>query len=319
MNSYLEKWLKVIDGMRNVNSYKLAWGRSLIELCHASNCGDDFVVFSFDQISENFLKYFWNQTYFFKFYQGPAKTKPVIQQITEELINLYQREEKSTLPVWFDQAKIVFLRDKKQYTKYLSKISKAMSVDVAWRFTNIDNEEVDLYTLNHHERTVTFTQVQVHTIKDHAFVLSQLINYRWAQLLEKFNQSPRIASKVKGMSDEQLRRSSLTKFKQALLKQFYDGKVIDFYTDEILDPNDISIDHVIPWSFMYSDDIWNLVITSKSRNSSKSNTKITVEYIEKLKQRNQLIESLLPESFRNDLVEAKEHDFVDKFYFQFRI
>jgi len=319
MNSYLEKWLKVIDGMRNVNSYKLAWGRSLIELCHSSNCEDDIVVFSFDQISENFLKYFWNQTYFFKFYQGPAKTKPVIQQITEELIDLYQREEKTTLPVWFDQAKIVFLRNRKQYTKYLGKISQAMSNDVAWRFTIIDKEEVDLYTLNQDERIVTFTKEQVLAIKDHAFVLSQLINYRWAQLLEKFNQSPRIASKVKGMSDEQLRRNSLSKFKQALLKQFPDGKVMDFYTDEILDPNDISIDHVIPWSFMYSDDIWNLVITSKSRNSSKSNTKITSNYIEKLKQRNHEIESILPEGFKNDMVEAKEHDFVDKFYFQFKI
>jgi len=95
--------------------------------------------------------------------------------------------------------------------------------------------------------------------------------------------------------------------------------VRDFYTDEILDPNDISIDHVIPWSFMYSDDIWNLVITSKSRNSSKSNNKTTVEYIEKLKQRNLEIELVVSESFKRELLEAKEHDFVDKFYFQFRL
>ena len=319
MNSYLEKWLKVIDGMRNVNSYKLAWGRSLIELCHASTIDDEIVVFHFDQISENFLKYFWNQTYFFKFYQGPAKTKPVIQQITEELIGVYQTRENMTLPVWFDQAKIVFLKDKNHYQKSLSKISQAMAHDVAWRFSIIDNENIALYILNLENRTVTFSHDQVQSIKDHAFVLSQLLNYRWAQLLEKFNQSPRIASKVKGMSDEQLRRSNLTKFKQALLKQFPDGLVKDFYTDEILDPNDISIDHVIPWSFMYSDDIWNLVITSKSSNSSKSNSKTTIIHIEKLKARNNAIETLVPENFKNDLKEAKDHDFVDKFYFQFKI
>lgn len=305
--------------MRNENSYKLAWGRSLIELCHSFECDDNFVSFTFDQISENFLKYFWNQTYFFKFYQGPAKTKPIIQQITEEMIEWYQKSEESTMPVWFDQAKITFLKNEKLYRQKLRKISKAMSHDVAWRFTIIDNEHVNLYDLDLHNQVVSFTQDQVKSIKDHAFVLSQLINYRWAQLLEKFNQSPRIASKVKGMSDEQLRRNSLAKFKQALLKQFPDGIVRDFYTDEILDPNDISIDHVIPWSFMYSDDIWNLVITSKSRNSSKSNSKTTVEFIEKLKTRNREIEPLVPETFRNDLVEANEHDFVDKFYFQFRV
>lgn len=319
MNSYLENWLLVIDGMRNVNSYKLAWGRSLIELCHENEGNDVAILFTFDQIAENFLKYFWNQTYFFKFYQGPAKTKPVIQQIAEEMIDWYQKHEESTLPVWFDHARTVFLEDPQYYQRSLKRISKAMAHDVAWRFAIIDDKTIDLYTLDLRAQEVYFTKDQLLAVKKHAFVLSQLINYRWAQLLEKFNQSPRIASKVKGMSDEQLRRNSLTKFKQALLKQFPDGVVRDFYTDEILDPNDISIDHVIPWSFMYSDDIWNLVITSKSRNSSKSNSKTTQDYIEKLKQRNQMIENMVPESFRQDLIEAKEHDFVDKFYFQFKL
>lgn len=33
------------------------------------------------------------------------------------------------------------------------------------------------------------------------------------------------------------------------------NKPIDFYTGDELDMDDISVDHVIPWSFMYSDDI----------------------------------------------------------------
>ncbi len=50
-----------------------------------------------------------------------------------------------------------------------------------------------------------------------------------------------------------------------------DNKIIDFYTGEVLNPKDVSVDHVIPWSYMYSDDIWNLVLTSKRINSSKNN------------------------------------------------
>ena len=46
------------------------------------------------------------------------------------------------------------------------------------------------------------------------------------------------------------------------------------------------IDHVIPWSYMYSDDIWNLVFTHKECNVSKSNN-IPNEYdISKLQNRN---------------------------------
>jgi hypothetical protein len=31
MNPYIEMWLKVIDGMNNDNTYKLAWGRAIVE------------------------------------------------------------------------------------------------------------------------------------------------------------------------------------------------------------------------------------------------------------------------------------------------
>ena len=112
------------------------------------------------------------------------------------------------------------------------------------------------------------------------------MNYRWAQLLEKFNNSPKISLKLKGISDEKIRRNNLTKFKNILLEQMKDGQIIDFYTGDILEENDISVDHVIPWSFMYSDDIWNLVITSKSMNSRKSNTIPDEKTIKRLENRN---------------------------------
>ena len=283
VETYIKEWLSVIDGMDNTNTYKLAWGRAIVELCHVTDASEHVTVFKFEQIGEYVLKYFWNQTYFFKLYQGPSKSKPRVQQITEKVIAYYQNKAQSRLPVWFDLAYPVLVKDRRQYDHFLNEVANALKVDVCWRFTKIGKDNLDLYNLDRVHKTVTLTKHQHELLKDHAFVLSQLLNYRWAQLLEKFNQSPRIALKVKGSTDEQIRRSSLTRFKQALLKQFPDGKIRDFYTDDLLDPNDISIDHVIPWSFMYSDDIWNLVITSKVNNSSKSNRIIEEQYIEKLK------------------------------------
>lgn len=320
MDAYINDWLTIIDGMNNENTYKLAWGRALVEICHAQETSNDqnFII-HFDQISEVFLKYYWNQTYYFKLYQGPAKTKPIIQQITEEMIETYQAITKSTLPVWFDEANKVLKKEPTQYKKIINKISRTLPQNVSHRFLKVGDYYLKIYDLDDKNKTVTFTKEQVQLIKDHAFVLSQLLNYRWAQLLEKFNTSPRIAMKVKGVSDEKIRRNNLTKFRQALLKQFPDGVVKDFYTDEILDPNDISIDHVIPWSFMYSDDIWNLVITSKSRNSSKSNKTITQNFIDKLKLRNQEIYPLLEDHYQQSLLEAKDLKYIDRYYFEFKV
>ncbi len=145
------------------------------------------------------------------------------------------------------------------------------------------------------------TKEQHILIKEYSFVLSQLLNYKWAQLLEKFNNAPRIASKVKGISDNTIKRKNLSKYKNILLKN-NNYQAIDFYTGQILDDNDISVDHVIPWSFMYSDDIWNLVLTSKSNNSQKSNSTPTQEIIDKLKQRNEkLLETITDPTYKQEL------------------
>lgn len=319
MNTYINDWFSVIDGMSNDNTYKLAWGRALVEICYGLENIDEPTIITFDTISEVFLKYYWNQTYFFKLFQGPSHTKPVIQQITEEMINEYQRITHSTLPVWFDEAHNVLSDNSKKYQSYIRKTSRTFTQNVSYRFLKVGDKDLPLYVLDNKNQTLTFTKEQVTLIKEHAFILSQLLNYRWAQLLEKFNTSPRIAMKVKGISEEKIRRNNLTKFKSALLKQFPDGIVHDFYTDEILDPKDISIDHVIPWSFMYSDDIWNLVITSKSKNSSKSNKPISQEYIDKLKNRNRNIVSLVDEKDKDILLLAEEMKFVDRYWFEFKL
>ncbi len=56
MHPYITKWLSVIDGMNNENTYKLAWGRALVELCHVLEPQDTSLVIHYDQISEYFLK-----------------------------------------------------------------------------------------------------------------------------------------------------------------------------------------------------------------------------------------------------------------------
>ncbi|MCP4216136.1 MAG: HNH endonuclease, partial [bacterium] len=46
--------------------------------------------------------------------------------------------------------------------------------------------------------------------------------------------------------------------------------VEDIYTGRRIEPKSFSIDHFIPWSFVLHDQLWNLVPTSKSVNSSKN-------------------------------------------------
>lgn len=67
---------------------------------------------------------------------------------------------------------------------------------------------------------------------------------------------------------------------------------------------------------MYSDDIWYLVLTSKSKNSSKNKLISSEEIIARLKERNNKLMDIVSVSYKLDLDEAIKNDYLDKFYYQ---
>lgn len=315
--NYINKWINIIEKMNNATTYKLAFGRSVIE-CLKSNryCdnGDEIAV-SLNDIAENVLKYYWNQYYFFKLKQaGPAsKNKAVILEEVIKLIKVYQDFSHSTYPVWFDKAQIEIKTKRiKEYNSCISKISANLKSNPCKYFLNVDGKISDIYyRLNNN---IMIPKRGMEELIEYANILTIILNFKWAQLLEEYNSAPKINKKVAGASQSEIKRNSLKKFISSLLL-ITDNKPIDFYSGKELSKDDITVDHVIPWSFMYSDDIWNLVLTSKSNNSSKSNSVPFESVIEKLKARNIKLYSLLKdEKFKSSMKEAIENNYVDKFY-----
>ena len=75
INDYINKWITVIEQMNNDNTYKLAWGRAILE-CISFNkykFESEDIIICFDDISECMIKYYWNQLFFFNLKQAPYK------------------------------------------------------------------------------------------------------------------------------------------------------------------------------------------------------------------------------------------------------
>ena len=83
---------------------------------------------------------------------------------------------------------------------------------------------------------------------------------------------------------ENIRRKSLAKFQKYLDLENPDH--VCFHTGRKIKYENLSIDHVLPWSYLFSDNLWNLVYVDKSFNSSKGNIIPKEETIEKLENRN---------------------------------
>lgn len=119
------------------------------------------------------------------------------------------------------------------------------------------------------------------------------------------------------MDERDIKRSSLNKFKKFLDLENKEHKC--FLCDNVISENNISIDHVIPWSYMYSDDIWNLVYVCKNCNSSKNNRIPSEEEINKLKLRNiSLLKHMEENNIHNKIYDelklSIEKDYVSKFW-----
>lgn len=104
MNKYIQDWLDVIEYMNNDNTYKLAWGRAILENVYTLNHIEENNVITFDAIAHKMVKYYWNQTFFFNLRQGSnIKKKPVIVQQVDLLIDKYKELTGSSIPIWFDK------------------------------------------------------------------------------------------------------------------------------------------------------------------------------------------------------------------------
>ena len=305
MEDYIKDLCYVIKNGDMENTYKMVWIRSIVETCVLE---PDTRTIKFDQLSHKIFGYYWNQTIYFDLEQSPNPFKrPKIYQLVVHEIDKY-RSRYGFQPKWFSHVE-------QKIEVPVEKISTVLKTDVCWRFPKVSGREYDLYTLDKMNRTVTLDRADL--IRVYSTFLFDLINYRWTQKLEEFNHLPRISKKVKGTDRENIKRTSLSRFKKYL--DFENPDHICFHTGDRVDDKNLSIDHVIPWSYLFSDDLWNLVYTDRTYNSSKSNVIPDENVIKKLEVRNKRLLKIadskqLRDKKIDELRLSVENDHVRKFW-----
>ena len=304
MDSNLKIVVDLINQGKMTNTYKMAWIRSIVESCEKN----PKKIIHFDELSRLIFKYYWNQCIFFDLNQSNNRNKkPTIIQIVENSIKEYQSLR--------GFKKDTFIRVEKDVDIPVTKISTVLKKDVCEKFLNLGNKIQKIYDVDLPKREIKLSNPEV--LKTNSEILYSLINYRWTQALETMDGSPRISKKIKGVDRDQFpKRGNLKKFREFI--EIENPKRKCFLTGKLISGTP-SIDHVIPWSYMYSDDLWNLVYVLPEENSSKSNRTPNKELIEKLKRRNiKLLKSMKKKGINNKLTEELElaikNDFVDKFW-----
>ena len=313
---YILKFIKVIESIEQDNTYKVAFARAIlecIELEEYEQQGDDYVIYQYNLV-QKVIKYYWNQIAFFNLSQGPSSILEArILEIEEE----FYQHTAVTYPVWYDKVETFLKRNPIRFERQVKKFITIFNKGVASKFKASRYDKLELYELDTKFKLIRFTNDQLKSLKEYGDLLNQVIDYKWSRLLEEYNKAPNIIRKVVGSKDDKIKRQNLLKHRNLLLQYYHLEGVKDFYTGELIEVDNISMEHVLPFNFIYGCDIWNLIIVSKETAAKHRGMIPTEKDIEQLNKRNEILFNAIQDTklqARFELENAIENHLIKRYY-----
>ncbi len=157
------------------------------------------------------------------------------------------------------------------------KMTKMLTIDGLDRFhASKPAGMLPLFTWTKGDVAIELSDASRAFLTTNASALEVIANYRWAGYLEKINVlAPGIIEKVQR---DGARRGSLAKY-QSILTETDEPRC--FYCERNFDARSV-VDHVIPWSYLLTDDYWDLVLACVSCQTAKADRLPDARFITKL-------------------------------------
>ncbi|WP_175639280.1 HNH endonuclease [Metabacillus schmidteae] len=254
------------------STYKYALIKALIENLYQIN--EEFEL-TYDQLAYSFTKIYWNLIVHHNLLnQNRGKTARVVSIIKEE-------QNKNGIP-----SEMVFDKiDDSLQVKLVNRVKTTMKENV---YGALYGDTRGSFYAFDHKKEVLKLNPSVHAFMlNYQRLIVNLTNYHMAAMIEQLNEVPSI-NYLLGKVESIAKRSTLKPFEKILLTYF---QAECFYCGKKLSDSkrETHVDHFIPWSFVQSDHIWNLVLACHTCNSSKSDKLPTRSYLELIIDRNQAL------------------------------
>ncbi len=224
-------------------------------------------------IGAEFTKLYWNQTVVFHLRQAAVVSKePAVLRAIRQASERYNTRALERLP---SGARDAIERQ----------MARILTINVLRVFHASKPAHMPpLFVWREREDYVSLSGPALAFVRNEARPLETLANYWWAKYLERVNLlAPMIIDKVER---DGARRGSLLKFLR-ILREIDEARC--FYCGRDLTGCDgIEVDHVLPWTFLLADPIWDLVLSCPKCNAAKSDRLPERAFIDRLVAANQM-------------------------------
>ncbi|MDH6058423.1 HNH endonuclease domain-containing protein [Umezakia ovalisporum] len=276
------------------NSYKYLYFLSLLDIVKRRNF-DTLSPIIFQEIIVEMLANAWYSHKYFNLSFGRQdhianKLDSLELQITEPILQ-FKDVDKKLLRTTINSQKIddivIFISRYVPYRlirPFFNQETKGFKdYDVNPRIINLSKNHFDskkpLYCFNAEEQkncnAIILHPDWITYLEENYQIVRGWVFWEWLNYMQERN--PNIPNVVNKLFMPQQRDSLVNQTKY--WKTILENKNIEcIYSKVKLDKNNISLDHYLPWSFVAHDQLWNLIPTTQSVNSSKSNNLPSQQY-----------------------------------------
>jgi 5-methylcytosine-specific restriction endonuclease McrA len=267
---YLSTVLQVLDRGLKTNSYKFALLRALAD--HGTQDRPAGTV-TFDWVAERFISYYWPLTVTFRVRQA---TDPTRDPVIMKFIRLEITELGMPPSTRLNEYRHAYA------DRYQALVARCSSPggcfdEVIPRFHNVRGSGVPALLYECIGKQLHLQRDVPEFLADYQKTLRLLAIGAWVEFTEQFTFAPRLYQKIAGTPPER-RHERYRRFLSQTQGTtcFYCGT----------ETAGLHVDHVIPWSFVLEDCVWNLVLACQSCNTAKSDRTPDDRSMNKLIQRN---------------------------------
>ena len=285
-------------GYKN-NTYKFALARFLLDYCKALPASrlskmvetNETIIIRYEELADAFLRYYWHQEFRYRIKQNFYNERPpsVIKILRNTFGDQYIPEGFSKYAQ--NESDLVKTARKKILKKVFGHARIKTSLVVP-RFQNVRigakvMQKNIFYDFDDDKQYITlFPQAAVFLNQNYA-VLFKTVILEWSKFLEKINTFPRLIAKIE---TDEARRRSLTHY----LNTYKDVKHCFYCNGTLNKMPSTHVDHFIPWSYIFEDSAWNLVLACQECNCKKSNSLAQFKFLNYLIERNSKYENQIP-------------------------
>ncbi|EOD00505.1 HNH endonuclease [Caldisalinibacter kiritimatiensis] len=284
----------------NQNSYKFALGLAIINTIKSDR------KISYTKIAKEIARYYFKHHFIYKINEtNNLNQKPIVITILEEYMKIkygkkiiptkLTNNDLDNLSIYLiDPSKMKCKVNDLEIKKKLNKQGFFYYTLPCWQHASKENgkkyysykqkDENDYFSYDIDEQEIVITDSFYKLITKEKELLKYITVTEWVKFAEKFNITPRLYQKI---SLDKPKRNN-QKFRELFDNiKILEGNICYICGEKIIRKREKTLDHVIPFSYVYSCELWNLATAHKTCNSSKGNKIGSPNMIKKLIRRNE--------------------------------